>query len=57
MPKINKPEKTEVHLVENFQLEFESDASSVLRWYKQTQPRHEDYIFRITIETIPKDKK
>ena len=57
MPKINKPEKTEVHLVENFQLEFEADVSSVLRWYKQTQPRHEDYLFRITIETIPKDKK
>ena len=43
------------YIVENFSLEYEAQRNSFIRWFKQTQPNHDDYVFKITIETIKKD--
>ena len=46
----------EEYIVENFTLEYEAQKNSFIRWFKQTQPSHEDYLFKIAISVIKKDK-
>ena len=55
MAKEELPEPEE-YIVENFTLEYEAQKNSFIRWFKQTQPNLEDHLFKITIETIKKDK-
>jgi len=55
MAKEELPEPEE-YIVDNFTLEYEAQKNSFIRWFKQTQPNHEDYLFKIAISVIKKDK-
>ncbi len=52
-----EPEVIETHIFENFTLEGEYSVDENIRWAKITQPNNDEYLFRVTIETIKKENK
>jgi len=55
--KASSTPEPEVYMVDNFVLEYESTTNDFIRWFKQTQPNHNDYQFEIIIKAIPRDNK